>query len=209
MLIIRAVGAIAARTRFMILQDRSLILASQSPRRRVLLARTGVRFTAIPSDIRENGPARGEDPGVFAVRQARMKAASVARQHPEAVVIGADTIVALDGHVLGKPVDTAVASEMLRFLSGRTHEVITGIVLFTESTGIVTEHQEVTEVTFRRLSDAAIGAYVSGGSSLDKAGAYGIQDGARDFVLHIRGCVFNVIGLPLASLWNLFQSHGV
>jgi septum formation protein len=114
--------------------------------------------------------------------------------------LGADTVVVLDEHILGKPADEKAAAEMLRMLSGRTHQVYTGLTLIDAARNVSVSHIEVTEVTFRELTDQEIAAYVDTGEPLDKAGAYGIQGRGALLVSGIRGCYFNVVGLPLAGL---------
>lgn len=174
-----------------------LVLASASPRRRRLLDRLGLDPIVRPSDADETWPA-GETVGRAAEIVALRKARAV--EVPGAVVLAADTVVVLDGQILGKPASPAVAHDTLRQLSGRTHRVVTGLALRYADR----EHlaHETTAVTFGTLSDAEIAAYVAGGSPLDKAGAYGIQDDAGAlFVDRIEGDYFNVVGLPLRRLF--------
>lgn len=184
----------------------ALILASGSPRRKELLARTGRTFRVVVSDADEIAP-KDMVPVDVAMHNARAKALAVASGQPaSATVIGADTIVVLDGRIFGKPVDEHDAHRMLRELSGKTHQVITGVALAHE--GNCETFAEVTDVCFRELSDAEITAYVATGEPLDKAGAYGIQGAAGAFVDHIEGDYDNVVGLPVARLERTLDLKG-
>jgi septum formation protein len=182
------------------------ILASASPRRKKLLAMVLRDFEVIPSSVDEPGPD-GTAPYLYAEKLAVMKAGAVAKSSQEALVIGSDTIVVLDAGILGKPTDAAEAKQMLRSLSGRTHEVISAVSLLkTESPGEITGARTFhvsTKVTFSALSDEEISAYVGTGSPMDKAGGYGIQDdlGAL-FVSRIEGDYYNVVGFPLHSFYT-------
>jgi septum formation protein len=179
-----------------------LVLASASPRRRDLLARLGLTFEVRPSDADETWPL-GRLPGPAAAEVALRKAHAV--DSPNALVLAADTVVVLDGHVLGKPADAADAVDTLSRLSGRTHEVATGLALRFD--GRETTAFETTRVTFARLSLAEITAYVASGSPMDKAGAYGIQDDlGAVFVERIEGDYFNVVGLPLRRLYATLRA---
>ncbi|MDR3741659.1 MAG: Maf family protein [Terracidiphilus sp.] len=182
-----------------------LILASASPRRRELLAQAGFTFTVQPADIPED-PVDGEDPLAYVVRLARQKAQAVydAVGDRAAVVLGADTTVTLDGHILGKPTDAEDAARMLRMLSGRTHRVITGVAVVTAEA--VESAAEVTAVRFLTLSDAEIEAYIATGEPMDKAGAYGIQGRAARWIPRVEGCYFNVVGLPLALVGTMLEA---
>lgn len=184
-----------------------LILASASPRRRELLASLGLHFDVIPSDVDETLPDLLLDPCRTARRLAAAKAEAVARQHPDAVVIGADTLVCLGSRSLAKPTDEADAIRMLRLLSGKTHRVITGIAVCAK--GRTARASETTWVTFRPLMEQEILEYARTGEPLDKAGAYGIQAGAGSFVARVEGCYNNVVGLPVARLVRLLRWAGV
>lgn len=177
-----------------------LVLASASPRRRELLALLGRPFEVVVADVDETVLA-GESPAAAAERLARAKATAVARvgARAGAVTIGADTIVVLDDEILGKPHDAAEAASMLRALSGRAHDVLTGVAVV-DAAGDIASFVTRTEVTFVELSAAQIDAYVATGDPLDKAGAYGIQGPAGAFVAEIHGSYHNVVGLPLAQL---------
>lgn len=196
-------------------QDRPtrLILASASPRRRELLTQAGFTFEVLPADVPEVRES-GEDAIRFVTRLARQKAEAVAVRQAElagplasnddTIILGADTVVVVDGELLGKPQDAADAARMLRLLSGRTHQVITGVCLVKGR-----ERQTAAEVTFVRfvtLSDEEIESYVATGDPLDKAGAYAIQGRAGRWVPRIQGCYFNVVGLPLALVSSMIEA---
>lgn len=189
-----------------------LILASASPRRRELLAQAGYRFEIQASSLDET-PRAGEDGISLAIRLAREKAEAVfasrlAHDPSEPLlVLGADTIVVCEGELLGKPADAAGAARMLRLLSGRTHQVITGVCLATGSRPPATVEvaAEVTQVTIQSLSESEIAAYIASGEPMDKAGAYAIQGRAGRWIPRIQGCYFNVVGLPLALVSNLIE----
>ena len=187
-----------------------LVLASGSPRRADLLARLGLDPEVRPADVDET-PRAGEPPGELVVRLARTKASAVAGDGPDLpddeVVLAADTVVVLDGAALGKPRDRDDAARMLSALSGRTHQVVTGLAA---CRGDVVEVEQVsTEVTFRALSDAEIAWYLSTGEPDDKAGAYGIQGAAAALVARVAGSDTNVMGLPLAETVVLLRRVGL
>lgn len=179
-----------------------LVLASASPRRRTLLSRLGLAFDVRPTDTDETWPA-GTPPGAAVEALAVRKANAV--HDPDRLVLAADTVVWLDGDVLGKPSSPEDARAALRRLSGRTHTVYTGLALC--YAGRLATAHERTDVTFAVLTDAEIDAYVRTGSPLDKAGAYGIQDdlGAL-LVCRIEGDYYNVVGLPLRCLYETLRS---
>lgn len=181
------------------------ILASRSPRRRRLLDRIGMIFDVHVSDADETPPP-GMTPERIAEEIAHRKAADVAANHPEALTLGADTIVVMDGRILDKPSTPAVAKETLQRLSGRTHVVYTGIALIHPATNRSVRSHEATHVTFADMDTTEIDAYVASGSPMDKAGAYGIQDdqGAL-FVRRIEGDYYNVVGLPLHRLYQTIK----
>jgi len=176
-----------------------LILASASPRRAELLRQICVPFRRVVSGVDEDlqDPA---DPDQHVRVLSRRKAEDVVRDLDTGIVLGADTIVVLDEHILGKPADAHEAGQMLAMLSGRTHKVYTGLTLIDAARTTSVSHVEITEVTFRELTGEEIDAYVATGEPLDKAGAYGIQGRGALLVSGIRGCYFNVVGLPLAGL---------
>ena len=174
-----------------------LILASASPRRRELLAAAGVVFDVDSVDVDESR-RKGEAPAVYVERVARLKAEAGSDRHPDAVVVGADTAVVLDEEVFGKPADEADATDMLRRLSGRAHDVLTGVAMV--GAGARRSFVERTTVLMRALSDEEIEQYVASGEPLDKAGAYAIQGGAAAFIVDVRGSYSNVVGLPMERL---------
>jgi septum formation protein len=185
-----------------------IILASGSPRRHYLLKMINLSHEVIPSSVKEIVPV-GLSPEEVARSLALQKAQDVANSQTNSVVIGADTIVVLDGEILGKPESAAQAVEMLQKLSGNTHTVITGVAILVESHEKVdpTVFHESTQVTFSSLTDDEIRAYVAGGSPMDKAGAYGIQDDLGClFVSKIQGDYYNVVGLPLQQLYQQLRS---
>ncbi len=192
-----------------------LILASASPRRSQLLAQAGFAFQVHPAHIPED-PLPNEDPITYVTRLAQEKAQAVFAQlsaNPQALcglpdatftVLGADTTVTLDNHILGKPEDPSDAARILRLLSGRTHRVITGVALVSSKRTSVAA--ESTAVQFLALSEQEIAAYIATGEPMDKAGAYAIQGRAARWIPRIEGCYFNVVGLPLALVSSLIES---
>ena len=188
----------------------TLVLASASPRRQELLRNAGIAFTMQPADIDES-LRDGESPVNCAQRLAREKALAVSRSCPEDCVLGADTIVGVDKKILGKPRDEADATRMLRLLSGRTHEVITGVCLVVPAGELSTEHRELrsasetTRVTMCELSDGDIEEYIATGEPMDKAGAYAIQGRASRWIPRIEGDYSNVVGLPVALVYRMLR----
>lgn len=182
-----------------------IILASRSPRRRDLMTAAGLVFEAVPADIEEIARP-GESPEAFAERAAREKAEAVAARLPARpggrIVIGCDTVVAVDGAILGKPASAEEAAAMLRSLSGRSHRVLSGLCVLRAPGRIRTRVVE-TRVEFRTLSGADIARYVATGEPMDKAGAYAIQGGAAHMVASVRGSYTNVVGLPVSELVEL------
>lgn len=184
-----------------------IILASKSPRRKQLLSMLGLEFTIQTADIDETmDPSQTPAHEVAAVAQ--RKAEKIAQTaSPDDVIVSADTIVVIDGKILGKPKTEEDAARMLRLLSGRTHTVYTGLSVFTQGKA---ETQVVsTEVTFRALSDAEIGAYINTREPMDKAGSYGIQGYGAMFVSHLDGDYFAVMGLPVCTLSQMLRRAGV
>ena len=184
----------------------SVILASQSPRRREILGFVGIPHEVMPADIDESY-LPGESPRAHAERLARGKAAAIAGRVADAVTIGSDTIVVVDGEVLGKPKDEADAARMLRRLSGRSHTVITAVAA--DWRGTVLSDVEEVDVTFRVLADDEIAAYVATREPMDKAGAYGIQGFGATIVTRIDGDYFAVMGLPVNRLVRLLERLGL
>jgi septum formation protein len=183
-----------------------VVLASSSPRRRELLTLIGIAHAVSPADIDET-PFAGEEPRSHAERLARGKAGVVAQREPNAVIIAADTIVVVDGDILGKPRDDADAAAMLRRLSARQHLVLTAVAV--ARGGVVTSDVEAVDVTFRELSDDEIAAYVATREPMDKAGAYGIQGYGATIVERIDGDYFAVMGLALGLTVRLMARVGV
>ena len=181
--------------------QRNLVLASASPRRREILERLGFEFEVLPAGVEENDISCA-DHARFAVLLAKKKAEAGRRARPLATVIAADTIVVCGEARLGKPVDEADASTMLRSLSGRAHEVITGVTVIAPDGRRLAE-AERTRVYFRALSEEEVARYVATGEPFGKAGAYAIQGFAAPFIEKIEGCYFNVVGLPVSLLFTL------
>ncbi len=184
-----------------------MVLASGSPRRRQLLAGLGLLFDVDPPRGNEGPRFPGEEPDAYAGRVAAAKAAEVAARRPDALILAADTIVVLERDVLGKPEDAAAARAMLARLSGREHAVHTGVTVMAPN-GRRATGTEVTRVRFRALRSDEIEAYVATGEPLDKAGAYGIQGFGATLVEGVRGCYFNVMGLPVVRLLALLDEVG-
>lgn len=190
---------------------RPIVLASASPRRQEILRNAGIPFVVHPSNVPEI-PQHGEAPKVYAERLAREKAVAVSKQRPENLVLGADTIVVVDGEILEKPKDAADAARMLRLLSGKTHRVITGVCLTGPTLG--TEKRELktmsetTLVTMSVLTDDDIRGYIATGEPMDKAGAYAIQGISSRWISRIEGDYFNVVGLPVALVYRMLREQG-
>jgi septum formation protein len=179
-------------------QVRELILASASPRRHELLATAGFHFSVRSRPVEEVRRA-GERPLEY-VRRLSYDKAVAARMAADEIVLGADTVVIVDNEVLEKPRDVADAGRMLRLLSGRAHQVITGICLLYQHS-VVQDHA-ITDVHFAELTNGEIAEYVASGEPMDKAGGYGIQGLASKFVDRVDGCYFNVMGLPLSLMYR-------
>ncbi|HEY4932888.1 MAG TPA: Maf family protein [Terriglobales bacterium] len=180
-----------------------LILASASPRRAELLQNAGIPFIVEPAHVAEQ-PTEDEQPLQYAQRLARDKALAIFSRHSDDVVLGADTVVVVDEHLLEKPADAKYAARMLRLLSGRAHQVITGVCLIAKD--YEQTEAEVTEVRFSTLSENEIANYVETGEPMDKAGAYAIQGMASRWVERLYGCYFNVVGLPVPRVYRMLQS---
>jgi septum formation protein len=175
-----------------------LILASASPRRRELLAQLGHPFEVVVADVTEHeDPAT--DPRVMVAHNAALKADWVARRNPDAVVLGADTTVFLDGFALNKPGDLDEARSMLRRLSGRVHTVFTGVAVRRLSTGLRVDEGVSSQVTFKPFGDEVIGTYLQLVNTLDKAGAYSIQDQTDLIIARYEGSLSNIMGLPMEA----------
>ncbi|MCX8052270.1 MAG: Maf family protein [Armatimonadetes bacterium] len=184
-----------------------VILASASPRRHELLRLIFPSFEVIPSNFDENLVPKELEPAKHVVYSAEMKAREVASSNPDSLVIGADTIVVINGEIMGKPLDEQDAARMLRSLSGRTHQVYTGIAAAANNT--IHSDLECTDVTFREVPDELISRYIATGEPMDKAGAYAIQGKGSVLITGIKGCYFNVVGLPVFKLSQLLEKFGI
>jgi septum formation protein len=183
-----------------------IVLASASPRRAELLRAAGIHFDVMPADLDETA-REGEPPQVYVRRIAEEKARAIAALVTGRIVLAADTTVVIDREMLGKPLDDEDATRMLRLLSGRAHEVITGVTVIRDST--IATAVESTEVAFAPLSDDEIGWYIRTGEPRDKAGAYAIQGYASRFVSRIAGSYSNVVGLPVALAYEMLRASGL
>jgi septum formation protein len=188
-------------------QNSNIILASSSPRRADLLTTLGVSFELVPSNINER-PHQDEAPADYIIRLARAKVIDAARKRDSGLVIGADTIVVLDGRILGKPRDEDDAISMLKQLSGRWHAVMTGLALYDAATRREVADYDKTLVRFAQLTDKEIEWYVKTGEPMDKAGSYAIQERGAIFVEEIAGNYHNVVGLPVTLLYRLSKRMG-
>ena len=182
-----------------------LILASASPRRSELLRKARIVFRVEPAHVPE-APGKGEAPKEYAKRLAQEKARAIAKKHPQDFVLGADTIVVCDEHLLEKPADEGDAARMIRLLAGRTHEVMTGVCLCGPQGEVV--ESETTRVTVARMADEEIAEYIHTGEPMDKAGAYGIQGMFSRWVTGIEGDYANVVGLPVARVCGMLKREG-
>ena len=182
-----------------------IVLASASPRRAELLRSAGIDFDVQPANVDET-IAAGESPSEYVSRLAEAKARLVYERDVRRTVLAADTAVVVDAHILGKPLDDADASRMLRMLSGRSHEVLTAVSVFHPGQ-IVDTRVDATTVEFAPLADADIAWYVSSGEPMDKAGAYAVQGLASRFVTRIEGSYSNVVGLPVALVYQMLTTR--
>lgn len=185
-----------------------LILASASPRRHQLLAEMGLAFDVVPAEVTEH-EAPDADPRAMVAHNAALKAEWVAARHPDALVLGADTTVFIDNTVLNKPRDLAEARAMLRRLAGRTHTVFTGLALRRVCDRMRLDDGVTSEVTFKNFDDAAIDAYFRIVNPLDKAGAYGIQEGRELIVAGWHGSFTNIMGLPVDETKQILTRAGL
>jgi septum formation protein len=181
--------------------EKELILASGSPRRQDLLRMLGLTFSVHVPEIEEN-ISPNDSPENIVIALSKQKALHVAKSYENARIVGADTVVVLEGKILGKPKDENDAFSMLQMLSGKTHEVFTGYTIVARPQNETASGYERTAVTFHELHADEIRAYIGTKSPLDKAGAYGIQDAGALFVKRIDGCFYNVMGFPLASFYH-------
>lgn len=180
------------------MKNQKIILASASPRRKQLLAAAGYRFTVVPSDIDESVfAAGGIKPAEYAMQLALAKAKNVAGRFPESLIIGADTIVDFQGQIIGKAADAVEAEKIVGKLFSSPHKVITGIAIISPSEGVEIVESETTVVYPRKMAQEQIAEHIRGGSWMDKAGAYAIQENGDEFVEKIEGSLTNVMGFPM------------
>ena len=189
------------------LRFEGLILASASPRRLKLLAKIGVQFQVVPSELAEIPPL-DELPNAYAARMALEKGLSVAASYPDHLVIAADTVVSVDDRILGKPRSTRDAEAMLLALSDRWHDVWTGVAMVCGRRNVECVRAVRSEVRFRVLTPEEVAEYVSTGEPMDKAGAYAIQGGAGRFVSRVKGSYHNIIGLPTVEVARMLNELG-
>lgn len=189
--------------------DRRLVLASGSPRRREIMESAGLAFEVVVSDVTEGPPAAAERAEHYAARMAREKASTVSGRLEEGVVLGADTVVVVEGAILGKPASSSEAVEMLCRLRARDHEVITGLAAVDSQTGRAKTVAVTSTVHMRRYGDDEIAAYVASGEPFDKAGGYAVQDLHFRPARRVEGCYLNVVGLPLCSAADLLGRVGL
>ncbi len=182
-----------------------LILASSSPRRREMFKLIGLDFTVMVSEADEN--IVEQDPKKFVTALAKRKAEAVFKKRPDACVVGSDTVVLIDGRIIGKPKDRQDAFKILSTLNGRTHTVYTGLAVLAKNSEQL--YCDETRVTFAKLSDEELWHYIGTGEPLDKAGAYGIQGPGAILVEKIEGCYFTVIGMPVPVLYRLLKNVGI
>jgi septum formation protein len=185
-----------------------IILASQSPRRQELLTLMGLDFQAIPSDFDEQLD-NACSPEEVAIELGLGKAKAVAQRHPEALIIGSDTIAYIDGEQLGKPIDEADARRMLNMLAGRATKVTTSVALVCIKTGLELAREDTTTVHFKPLDQAALEVYLKTNDWKDKAGAYGIQSGAAPLIASIEGYYDTIVGLPTHLLASMLREQGI
>ena len=186
-----------------------MILASSSPRRKELLQRLDYPFDIILPDVDESILALGSNPEKYCITLAEMKTKNISQKYPQALVIGADTIVVLGGQILNKPDDRVQAENMLSMLSGQTHQVYTGVCLKRMENNIHHTFSEITMVTFRTLDKQDILHYIETCPPYDKAGSYGIQDWSAVYVKNIQGCYDNVVGFPLSRFYHELKKMGI
>ena len=183
------------------MSSKSIILASQSPRRENILKQIGLDFEIIPSNINEDLEL-DLDPRKFSKYWSEQKAKAISKKNKNKIVIGADTIVYLDGEILGKPKNKEESFNMLNKISGRTHKVFTGVSIAYNEKNILKKFCEETRVTVKTISKKDILYYIDNYSPLDKAGSYGIQDWFSVWIKKIDGCYFNVMGLPISKFYK-------
>jgi septum formation protein len=183
-----------------------IILASASPRRAELLRNAAIPFRVKPGHVPES-PRAGETPLAYCRRLAQDKARAVQSQFPNGFILGADTVVIVDEHLLEKPQDSNDAIRMLKMMLDRSHLVSTGVCLIGPGGSFEDVRSETTEVTFTQMTDDEIRSYVATGEPMDKAGAYGIQGVASRWIKKVNGCYFNVMGLPIGLVYRMLREH--
>ena len=184
--------------------DKNIILASNSPRRSELLKMIGLRFDVKPSNVNEQGKIELSGKH-FAEYWSREKALSVSQDNPTKLIIGADTIVIVDGNILGKPKNKKESFQMLKTLSDGIHHVITGVTIFCKREQIIKTFSETTKISVLKIPDEKITFYINNFNTLDKAGSYGIQDWFSIWIKKIDGCYYNVMGLPLSKFYFYYS----
>lgn len=189
-------------------KNRKIILASKSPRRDELLKRIGLHFEVKTSDFDESS-VNAHSPVEHVEILSRGKAKSVAEEHKDAIVIGADTVIVIDGEIIGKPTSEENAVEILKRLSGKSHLVVTGFTIIDTQFNQTSTKTVESKVYFKELNEAEIEAYVKTGEPMDKAGGYGMQDKAGIFIQNVEGDFFNVVGLPIFALCEELKHYGV
>ena len=186
-----------------------VILASASPRRKELLSGLGIEFTVIPAEVEEIASDSGFPAAEMVRLNAGLKADAVAKLHPESLVIGSDTVIEFEGRIFGKPHSKEEAAAMLRTLSGKTHRVMSGVALRCEKTGTDCSFTEISRVSFKELTEAAIREYMRLVNVMDKAGAYAIQEHSELILAGLDGSLTNVIGLPAERLESELRRLGL
>tara|TARA_B100002052_G_scaffold294209_1_gene318616 strand:- start:2336 stop:2929 length:594 start_codon:yes stop_codon:yes gene_type:complete len=182
----------------------STILASKSPRRKSMLKKIGLKFKTVPSDISENVDFN-LSPQNLAKYLSNKKAKKVSEEFKNKIIIGADTIVSLDGMVYGKPRNRNENYKMLKSISGKTHNVVTGVSIIHEKKGLIKTFSQTTKVSVRNIPNDELLYYIDNFSTLDKAGGYGIQDWFSVWIKKIDGCYYNVMGLPLSKFYKYYS----
>jgi len=188
--------------------QRRLILASSSPRRKELMAALNTPVDTISPVLDEPSPNSGECPLAFAVRLSLAKAREVAARVPDAIIVGADTSVVFNQHIMGKPSSLAEATYMIKLLRARTHSVVTGVTTIDSQSGKYLSTSDSTDVTMRSYTDVEISSYIATSNPLDKAGGYAIQDRIFDPAEELHGCYLNVIGLPICKVISMLNQLG-
>ena len=185
------------------MKNHDIILASASPRRETILSQIGLKFIVVPSNTIEDFSIK-LPPEAFCEHWAREKAKNIAKDYPKSYIIGADTIVVLDGKILGKPKSRDHSISMLKSLSGKTHEVLTGLSIIQMDSGVDFSINESTFVEINTITESDIINYIDIYKPYDKAGSYGIQDGFSVHIKKINGCFYNVMGLPTSTFYKHF-----